>query len=169
MNDRRMFLQSALAVLGVAAMGVPAFGARRRAPAPGRRRRHRRVTRRRRRHLSPRELEREFREAARHADAFYMHLDNALDDGRLHGWRADDVVDATERLNRQINQALREMERREPRDEIRGNVRRCIDAARDIDRTIERHYLGEDAEIAWEAMLDSLNLLADHYNLRSVY
>ncbi len=165
MSDRRTFLQAGLGLLGVAVSGVPALADRvvREVHARNRRRVYRE------RRLSPEGLEDHMRDTRRASEKFSRELHEAIERGRLRHQRAEEADEESERLHRQISQALREMERRESRDEIRGNIGRCLDAARELDTLFEDRWLGDDLQEAWERLVDHLNVLAAHYNFRGLY
>lgn len=119
--------------------------------------------------VSRAELRETIRECNSRSDRFRRTLRRALDRSRLDGTRReDDLNDLALRLGDALDDLRRELGRGEDRHDTRDDVERALDAARGLDRGVERFRLGRDVDDDWRLLRRELDRLADAYRLPPV-
>jgi hypothetical protein len=115
------------------------------------------------------EMHRLIRNCEQRTNDFRGQIDRALDHSRLDGtrreWRLNSLA---RRLENEMDTVRHEFERRDDFMDIRENVERALDAAREIDRAMEREHLERDAERAWRRLRADLDRLADRFDMRGL-
>jgi HAMP domain-containing protein len=103
-------------------------------------------------------------DAENRSDDFRRALRRALDHSRLDGtWREDRLNDDAKDLANAMDRLRDSWSRHHDTDRARRHVRDAIDAARSINRAMQRFYLREHVEREWRILRDELNRLADAF------
>ncbi len=102
-------------------------------------------------------------------DKFTKVFDEALDDSRLNGSRAEEnYTDLARNLENETDELRREFNRSDSFAENSPNARSVLNAATDVDRVMKRRNFGRQAESLWLNLRNDFNTLARIYRLPSV-
>lgn len=97
-------------------------------------------------------------------DRFKSSLDKALDRSRLNGSRTEDEINGYVKHFEAATDRLRD--RAEDREHAPNASREVLNRGRAINRFMNTHRLGGDAETDWARVRNDLNRLADAYYVR---
>lgn len=102
-------------------------------------------------------------------DRFTKVFDEALDDSRLNGSRAEEnYTDLARKLENETDELRREFNRNDSFAENSPNARSVINAATAVDRVMKRRNYGRLAESLWVNLRNDFNTLARIYRLPAV-
>ncbi|HEU4433144.1 MAG TPA: hypothetical protein VFR51_07080 [Pyrinomonadaceae bacterium] len=97
-------------------------------------------------------------------DRYKSSLDKALDRSRLNGTRTEDEINDYVKKFEEATDKLRE--RAEDREHAPNASREVLNRGRAINRFMNNHRLGGDAEGDWARVRNDLGRLADAYYIR---
>ncbi|CAN5146522.1 hypothetical protein BH20ACI1_BH20ACI1_32440 [soil metagenome] len=115
------------------------------------------------------QVEQVLRRIEEKTDKFTKVFDEALDDSRLDGSRAEEnYTDLARNLENETDELRREFNRRDSYAENTPNARSVLNAATDIDRVMKRRNYGRQAENLWLGLRADFNTLARIYRIPAV-
>lgn len=97
-------------------------------------------------------------------DRYKSSLDKALDHSRLNGTRTEDEINDYVKKFEEATDKLRD--RAEDREQAPNASREVLNRGRAINRFMNTHRLGGDAEGDWARVRNDLGRLADAYYIR---
>lgn len=115
------------------------------------------------------QVEQVLRRIEEKTDRFVKIFDEALDDSRLDGSRAEEnYTDLARHLENETDELRREFNRNDSFAENTPNARSVLNAATAVDRVMKRRNYGRQAESLWVNLRSDFNTLARIYRLPSV-